>query len=115
MKNGVIWIYACVNNGDDSRAGYIKTVLGIGEADDLGSRLGRISVGEKGAVILHQRGVGEPRWNAVERRQRHRQQGVGLNGLDPQERFPEIYREILHVYHVVTRVGPNRTLVAIAI
>src|SRR6266849_5184007 len=115
MKNGVIWIYPCVNNGNDSRARYIKTLLGIGEADDLGSRLGRVSVRDKGAVIIHQGGVGEPRWNAVERRQRHRQQGVGLNGLDPQERFHEIYREIQQVYDDVAGGRHKKSLVDIAV
>src|SRR5712692_11701341 len=42
IEDWVIRVYACVNDCDDSGAGHGKAVLGVNEADDLASRLGRI-------------------------------------------------------------------------
>jgi len=44
LENRVIWIYPCVNDGNDSGAAYIKAIVGVREADYLGGRLGRIAV-----------------------------------------------------------------------
>src|SRR5260370_28084741 len=92
MENGVIWIYACINNGNDSRAGYIETLLGIREADDVSSRPGRVSMREEGAVIIHQGGVVKYRSKSVNLRLRHRHLVFGLNALYSQERFHVTYR-----------------------
>src|SRR5216684_7293389 len=71
QKNGiedwVIRVYACVNDGDDSFAGYAKSVLSVREADDLGSRLGRVTVPNDRAVILDRRRIVQPGWNARKR------------------------------------------------
>src|SRR5260370_27946934 len=49
-EDSEIRVYACVNDDDDSFAGYAKAGLGISQADALGRRLGRITVRNDGAV-----------------------------------------------------------------
>src|SRR5436309_2293550 len=61
QKNGredrVIRVYAGINDGDESFAGYTKAVLGVREADDLGSGLGRVTVPDGRAVVLDERRI----------------------------------------------------------
>src|SRR6266849_1541648 len=83
IENWVIRVYACVNDGDDSFAGYTKAVLAIREADDLGSRLGRITVPNDRAVILDRRRIVQAGWNAWKRGLRHREEAVRFNTDDP--------------------------------
>src|SRR5258708_39078037 len=94
VENGVIWIYACVNDGNDSRAAYIKAIVRVGEADDLSGRLGRLTVRDLGGVITHQRGVVKARRDVVDGRPRHRQQLVGLDALNSPKGVDEIYSEV---------------------
>ncbi len=68
-----------------------------------------------GAVVLHQRGVVKPRRNTFKLGLRHRQQYVGLNALDPQERFHQIYREIQQVNDDVGGRRHKKSLVDIAV
>src|SRR5713101_1071283 len=74
---------ASVNDGDDSSAGYAKAVLAIREADDLGSRLGRITVPNDRAVILDRRRIVQAGWNAWKRGLRHREEVIRFNTNDP--------------------------------
>ncbi len=83
VEDWMIRVYACVNDGDNSFAGYAKAVLCVGEADDLGSRLGRITVPNDRAVILDRRRIVQPGWNARKRGMGDREEVVRFNTNDP--------------------------------
>src|SRR5713101_9390958 len=93
QKDGIeywmIRVYACVNDGDNSFAGYAKAVLCVREADDLGSRLGRITVPNDRAVILDWRRIVQPGWDTWELLLWNREKPVGFNTDDTEERFSE--------------------------
>src|SRR5229473_4413362 len=57
IEDWMIRVYAGVNDGDDSFAGYAKTILGVLEPDDLGSGLSRVTVPNDRAVILDRRRI----------------------------------------------------------
>src|SRR5260370_36188456 len=111
----MIGIHASINHCHNSRTADTKPILRVSEADDVSSRLGRVSMRDEGAVILHQGGVLKPRRNAVNLRLRHRQQLVGLNALDSQERFHEIYREVQQIDDNVSGRRHKKSLIDIAV
>src|SRR6266436_5331535 len=83
IEDRVIRVYARVNDGDDSFAGYAKAVVGVREADNLGSRLGRVTVPNDRAVILDRRRIVQPGWNAWKRGVWDREEIVRFNTNDP--------------------------------
>src|SRR5260370_864284 len=82
-EDRMIGVHPGVNDGDDSFASYAKAVVGVREADDLGSRLGRITVPNDRAVILDRRRIVQPGWNAWKRGVWDREEVVRFNTNDP--------------------------------
>src|SRR5207244_11254880 len=76
IKDWMIGVYACVNDGDDSLAGYAKPVLSVLKTDDLRCRLRGVTVPHDHAVIIHRCLVVKPRRNALDRGQRDWQQWI---------------------------------------
>src|SRR5438046_9087520 len=79
IKDWMIGVYACVNDGDDSLAGYAKPVLSVLKTDDLRCRLRGVTVPHDHAVIIHRCLVVKPRSNALEAGQRDLQQWIHLD------------------------------------